>query len=202
MTRGGRISIEHRKKTEHIPLKKTVFLMVEGESEAVYFNRVARLTDKYSIRTKVSRDKKCTDIIRNCAKQAEIIGLDEGDLKVAVFDLDVVEESLLKEAVSLAEELDVMIMTSNLSFEMWLLLHLGDTPHAYTQDDYEESLSYHLGYKYAKARGLGDKVNLNSVKEAIKRGEKTLPNPDALICNNIPNSSTLWKILEIIIDNN
>ena len=74
--------------------------MVEGESEAVYFNRVARLTDKYSIRTKVSRDKKCTDIIRNCAKQAEIIGLDEGDLKVAVFDLDVVEESLLKEAVS------------------------------------------------------------------------------------------------------
>ena len=198
MTRGGRISIERHKKTEHIPLKKTVFLMVEGESEAVYFNRVARLTDRYNIRSKVSRDKKCTDIIKNCAKQGDILGLEEGDLKVAVFDLDVVDETLLREAVSLAEELDVKIMASNLSFEFWLLLHLEDTPHVYTQDDYEASLSQLLGRKYIKTKGLGDRLDLNSIQNAVKRGEKILPDSDPIKCKVISNSSMLWEILKSI----
>jgi len=90
--------------------------MVEEESEAVYFNRVGRLSDRFSIRTKVSRDKACTDIIRNCAKEAERLGLEDDDLRIAVFDLDVVDESLLKESLSLAGNLGVMVMTSNLSF--------------------------------------------------------------------------------------
>ena len=198
--RGGLISIErHMKKVDHIQPRKTIFLMVEGESEAVYFNRVARITDRYSIRAKVSRDKKCTDIIKNCAKQADILGLEEGDLKVAVFDLDVVDETLLKEAISLAKDLDVKIMASNQSFEFWLLLHLGDAPHVYTQDDYEESLSLQLGRKYIKAKGLGDRLDLNSIKGAVSRGEKILPDSDLFKCKAISNSSMLWEILKMLI---
>ena len=178
--------------------KRTILLMVEGDSEEVYFGRVARISDEYSIITKVSKDKRCEDIIRNCSEAAERLGLDEDDPRVAVFDLDVVEREELDRAVALAREKRVILMASNLSFEIWLLMHMGDVSKVYTQEDYEDRLSSMLGSRYRKSRGLKDKVNAESIKDAIKRGKKSLPDADPLTCLMTPNSSTLWDLLEDI----
>ena len=172
--------------------------MVEGESEAVYFNRVGRLSDRFSIRTKVSRDKVCTDIIKNCVKEAERLGLEDDDLRIAVFDLDVVDESLLKESLSLARDNGVIVMTSNLSFEIWLLMHFEKGSRLYSQDDYERRLSELLGHDYVKVKGLGNHLNQDSIRDAIKRGKDTLPDPNPQLCKTRHNTSTLWKILETI----
>ncbi len=51
------MSDPHSKRVGHIHPKKTILLMVEGESEEVYFNRIARLSERFSIISKVSKDK-------------------------------------------------------------------------------------------------------------------------------------------------
>ena len=84
--------------------RKTFFLMVEGVSEEVYFNRIARLSEKYSLSIKVSKDKDCMGIINNCARESKRIGLEKGDLKAAVFDLDVVDRKTLQEAKKKSRE--------------------------------------------------------------------------------------------------
>lgn len=199
--RGGPISNDRRtREVGHIEPKRTILLMVEGESEAVYFNRVGRLSDRFSIRTKVSRDKVCTDIIKNCVKEADRLGLEDNDLKVAVFDLDVVDESLLEESLSLARENGVIVMTSNLSFEIWLLMHFEKGSRLYSQDDYERRLSELLGHDYAKAKGLGKNLNSDSIKDAIERGKDSLPDPDPQLCKARHNTSTLWSVMQQVLN--
>ena len=174
--------------------------MVEGESEEVYFNRIARMSDSFSIVVKISKDKRCKDIILNCAKEAARLGLENDDMKVAVFDLDVVDGNELDEAIALAEKEGVLIMASNLSFEVWLLMHLEEVSHVYTQKDYEDRLSVLLGSKYRKSKGLKEKVNPGSVQDAIRRGRIRLDSYDALNCKTTPNSSVLWYLLSLIFD--
>ncbi len=135
----------------------------------------------------------------NCYLEAERKGLDKDDLKIAVFDLDVVEESELKEAIKIAQDKGVILMTSNLSFELWLLMHFEDKSKAYTQDDYEDRLSVHLGHKYRKSKGLKDKVNDTSIKNAIERGRVRLMDASPQTCLKTPNSSTLWKLMSEIV---
>ena len=174
--------------------------MVEGESEEVYFNRIARLSNRYSIIPKISKDKRCDDIVINCMKMAKRLGLEGDDIKVAVFDLDVVKGPELERAITLADENDVILMPSNLSFEVWLLMHLEDVSKVYTQEDYEERLSRHLNERYRKSRGLRDNVNIDSVNKSIKRGERSLPDADPKKCLESPNTSTLWRLLSDILN--
>ena len=186
------------KSTGHLKPRKTILLMVEGKSEEVYFTRLSRLSDKYSIKTKISRDKGCLDIIRACSKEADRIGLEEDDIKVVVFDLDVVDESELNEAVRLSREEDVILMTSNLSFEIWLLMHFESASRVYSQDDYENRLSRLLNQEYKKSSGIGTNVNPKSVHDAIMRGSSSLKEPDPIKCKNSPNTSTLWSLVSDI----
>ncbi len=181
--------------------KKTVFLMVEGKSEEIYFNRLARMFDDYNIRPKVSRDKNCVDIVRNCSRYSKELELYDDDLKVAVFDLDVVNEDELKEAVELAEKEGIVIMDSNLSFEVWLLMHLTDITHVYTQEDYEDRLSELIGRKYKKSEGIRKLLTEEAVKDAVRRGRKALGSADPVECKSTPNSTTLWKLVSQISTN-
>ena len=174
--------------------------MVEGKSEEVYFNRIARMTDRYSIHTKVSKDKGCADIVMNCAKEASRIGLEDDDIRVAVFDSDAPSKEDIEEAVRIAKEKNVVIMTSNLSFEVWLLMHLADVSHVYTQEDYEDRLSQLLGRKYRKSQGLREMVSLDSVGSAVARGRRSLIDPSPIECKSKLNTSTLWSLLADLLE--
>ena len=174
--------------------------MVEGKSEEVYFNRIARMTDRYSIHTKVSKDKGCADIVRNCAKEASRIGLEDDDIRVAVFDSDAPSKEDIEEAVRIAKEKNVVIMTSNLSFEVWLLMHLEDVSHVYTQADYEDRLSQLLGRKYRKSQGLREMISLDSVESAVARGRRSLIDPSPIECKSRLNTSTLWSLLADLLE--
>ena len=169
--------------------------MVEGDSEEVYFKRIARLTESCSIRVKVSRDKRPADMVNNCLKEAERLGLDKDDPMIVVFDLDVVDDEELDEAVALAKSKGVRIMVSNLSFEIWLLMHLRDVSHLHTQDDYEDALSQLIGHRYRKSEGLKERLNQTTVGEAVRRGRSLLHVPDPKLCKNTPNTTTLWELL-------
>ncbi len=194
------MSEPYGKKVGHLHPKKTILLIVEGESEKTYFSRIARMSDRYNLVPRVSGDKNCIDMINNCIKIAGREGLEEDDMKVVVFDLDVVDGSDLEKAVSLARRENIILMTSNLSFEIWLLMHLEDISRVYSQDDYEEKLTELLGWKYKKSMGLRDKVSMGSVENAVHRGKHHLPDPDPILCNQTPNSTTLWKLLSQILD--
>ena len=118
---------------------------------------------------------------------------------VAVFDLDVVNDKKLDDAISLADEKGVTIMVSNLSFEVWLLMHLTDVSRLHSQDDYEEMLSRHIGHRYRKSEGLKAHINSESIFDAITRGMKRLKDPDPRICKATYNSTTLWKLVDEVI---
>ena len=193
--RGGRIS----KRVDHIRPRRTVFLMVEGESESVYFSRIARITESFSIKVKIAKDRRPAEIVRSCYEEALKLGLEDDDIMVAVFDLDVVNDKKLDDAITLAEEKGVTIMVSNLSFEVWLLMHLTDVSRLHSQDDYEEMLSRHIGHRYRKSEGLKAHINLESISDAITRGMKRLKDPDPRICKTTHNSTTLWKLVDEVI---
>ena len=101
--------------------------MVEGVSEEVYFNRIAMLSETYSLSIKVSKDKDCMGIINNCARESKRLGLEEGDLKAAVFDLDVVDRKTLEEAKKKAEKENILLLTTNLSFELEFDIYGGNS---------------------------------------------------------------------------
>ena len=164
--RGGLISANDVKMRP----RRTVFLEVEGESERVYFTRLARMSDKVSVICKVSKDKNCVDMVNNCVRDSAIKGLEEDDIKVVVFDIDVVKEEDLVEAMRIASENGILIAASNLSFELWLLMHLEDVHKIDTLDGYEDRISQIIGREYRKSVGLKDRINQSSVEEVIGRG--------------------------------
>ena len=93
-----------------------------------------------------------------------------------------------------------MLAASNLSFEIWLIMHLGDIGRLETQDDYEHELSRLLERRYEKAEGLKNRLTEESVRHAVGIGSKRLPDGSIVSSRKTANSSTVWKIVGKIID--
>ena len=93
-----------------------------------------------------------------------------------------------------------MLAASNLSFEIWLIMHLGDVSRLETQDDYERELSRLLGRRYEKSEGLKDHLTDSSVRKAVGMGSKRIPDGDLVSCKMTANSTTVWQIVSRIIN--
>ena len=170
----------HVRRTENRAPRTAVLIMCEGPSEKVYFDRLARMTESHALLTKVSKDKDPADIIRNCASEADRMGLQDTDVKVAVFDLDKVKsKEEMAELVNLAESLGIRLAVFNLTFEVWLIMHVGSLSRLDTKDDYEHELTRCLGEKYVKSKGLKERLNAESVDRAICEGRRRVPKGDA-----------------------
>ena len=113
--------------------KKLMVIGTEGsnKTEEIYFREMERRQNNYHVLFVPGNETDPVNIVKNTirAKKKEALSINQGDIAVSVFDLDVEEKKKqqLYEAKKLAENENVRIVTSNPCFEVWYLEHFGYT---------------------------------------------------------------------------
>ncbi len=188
-----------RRSGTRAPLR-TVFAVVEGASEKIYLERLRRLNTGISVRIRVTNQKKAVDIVSECLRLSEREHTLPSDARVVIFDSDAVSEEDMIEAKALASKNGIIIATSNLCFEYWLLLHLEEPPMRLDRYDlYADELTGLLGRTYVKSKGLGDAITPKSVSDAIARAKKRLPSGDPADCHRKLNSTCMHNVAGILL---
>jgi len=174
-----------------------MFIIVEGASEKIYFERFRTPNSPVAVRIHESKDRDAEGMIRKCMHIIERSGLDtETDDVMAVFDADRNCTEDIQKAKELCSEHGIKMYISNPSFEFWLLLHFEDDSATYIKDDLRDKLSKHLGVKYVKSAGINEYIEDKDILKAIERSKKLLPDADPLRCANIRPSTCLHLLVE------
>lgn len=156
-------SSKTKRKSRHLPLKKTIYIVCEGtNTEPNYFKAIREEPDvyeKYDIEVYPSKE----DQIKASKKEGESMRADAVSLvKIAkrerekknydevwaVFDKDGYTKH--KEAFSYAKKHGVNLAFSSIAFEHWILLHYQQNRTAFPKSqnviDYLEQAGYFTGY--------------------------------------------------------
>ena len=93
---------------------------------------------------------KCKSIVRN-----EGIDIKNGDIVAIVTDHDFRydEESIARLHLE-CEKNGFQLFLSNVSFEVWLLMHYKALSKPYSQEELEAELSEAIGHRYVKSEGI------------------------------------------------
>lgn len=174
--------------------------MVEGTSEKVYLERLRGLNPNVSVRVRVTNQKKAVDIVAECIRLSSRDGLMSSDVRVVVFDCDTISEEDMEQAADKAVKNNVLMATSNLCFEYWLLLHFEEPPMRLdTEALYEQELSRLLGRRYSKSEGLKGAITMETATDAIRRAKGRLKSGDPLECHRKLNSTCMHTVAESIL---
>ena len=115
---------------------KLVFIMGDGESEQTYFDDLNRELRGIRLRTEVLNKVGWKNKIRKCdghVRSGEI-DLKGGDRLVIVTDEDKrYDENSIREFQEECERKGYRLALSNVSFEVWLLMHLLDKNERYNR---------------------------------------------------------------------
>ena len=160
------------RKTNTIPAKKTILLVVEGETEKIYFSQM-----------KSAENNQHVTIIPRMAKYSSPIRIIEDAIKAAsdnvydsiwcIFDRDVfINDKIsddLERKINLAKKKKVKFADSLPAFEIWFLLHYCIPKQFYkNQDELITELKKHIA-NYQKNKDWLARVNLyNMLKDYIE----------------------------------
>ena len=175
--------------------------MVEGPSEKVYLERLHGLNPNVSVKVKVTNKKKAVDIVAECVRLSSREGLMPTDVRVVVFDCDVISKDDMEQAFALAKKNNILMAVSNLCFEYWLLLHFEEPlMRLDTGDLYNQELSKLLGKNYTNSEGLKGAITRETATDAILRSRKRLPSGDPVECHSKLNSTCMHTVAMLILD--
>lgn len=90
------------------------------------------------------------------------------------------------------------LMLSNISFEVWLLMHYESFTVPYTEDELEKKLANHLGREYRKSDGIP--FNIDMVRFARDNSKRNLPAGSNLECFKTNPSTRLHLLIDEILD--
>ena len=175
--------------------------MGDGESECKYFDDLNGMVKRIRIRPKELGLTGWQKILKKCDGHVACgeVDLKHGDRLAIVTDEDGRYDS---ESITLFQkECDrkgYELILSNISFEVWLLMHYEPFTVPYTQDELEEKLSKHLGKEYRKSDGIP--FDLNMVRFARANSEKNLPEGNNLKCLETNPSTRLHILIKSILD--
>ncbi|WP_400209758.1 RloB family protein [Candidatus Methanarcanum hacksteinii] len=191
MTRRGGYLPDGRRKAMEI-------LAVEGSSEKVYFDRLARLgvTDM-AVRTVDCHGGDIKKVRRVCECMLDDRNRKQGDSLGVVIDVDNTSKDEMLRFLDWCEGRDIEVYISNPSFEVFLLMHFIDVPSSISQHDMEGSLGRLQGRRYEKACGIS--ISEESVKAALTRADKALPSrSDTVTCLEHPGTTTVHRLVRKI----
>ena len=130
---------------------QVVRVVTEGVSERIYLEEVSRFPDTPIFRP---YDAKGGDLQNLRKKVRDRLGNGPG---AVVMDLDRSDPEDLRDFRRWCEDRGIMLILSNPSFEVWLLMHLEDVPQYMGQRDLEHELTRCLGTGYCKGKGIRPK---------------------------------------------
>ena len=136
--------------------KPIVIIMGDGLSESTYFELLNGLVDGVRIRVvslKVAGWKK---ILSKCGGFVKNEGVDTSRDVAAIvtdedgrYDIETMEQFKRE-----CERKGYRLYLSNISFEVWLLMHYEYLTKPMGQEELEERIGQHLGRLYVKAKGI------------------------------------------------
>lgn len=180
-------------------VKPILFLFGDGESESTYFNDLGNMLKGRRIRVCSTEVTGPERILKKC-RGRELTGeirRDRGDEVCIITDFDgrYSENELMKFQKECDSE-NYQLFMSNISFEIWLLMHFKQLNHPYTQEELEKELSDCLGRKYDKVKGIP--FDPEDLEMAIRHASERLKNYDNLECLRKNPSTTVHFLIDRI----
>jgi len=194
----GRIEYRSRGTRRETPL---LFVMADGESERVYFDRLNLMVKTTRIKPIDLAKSGWKTILKKCDGYVKSCGIDlkSGDRLAIVTDDDgAYDEESISVFQTECKRKGYELFLSNVSFEVWLLMHYERFSIPYTQDELEERLTSHLGHKYRKSQGIP--FDLALVKKAVGNAAYNLPEGDNADCLKRNPSTRLHFLVGEILD--
>jgi hypothetical protein len=123
-------------------IKKSVYILTEGNTEEAYFSRIGEIVGgdtewRYSVKVEVREiiDGSYTDPV-NIVREAKKSKKDYDEVWV-VFDKDRERDDQNAKAIELAKKSKVNVAFSSISFEHWLILHFEKNSYRFQRSDCE-----------------------------------------------------------------
>ena len=195
----------NKKCRQHKKRRKVLVIATEGanKTEKIYFNEFNRMQDEFRV---VNAPGNYTDPIKIVqsamyAAKKEELDYDDGDMAIAVFDVDFNKQEQIISARKLADKHDVKVVLSNPCFEVWLLLHFRESTKSYSNNEsvledlrkfwkgYEKNIS---SYKFIEKQTTSAIANAKKVKKHFSSNNCT---DDVLMCNS---STDVYQIVELL----
>ena len=150
---GRRTEYRSRGTREERPI---VFVMGDGLSECVYFDRLNELVDGVRIRTVPLKVTGWTNILAKCNGLARngLFDMSKDILAIVTDEDGNYDVESMERFQRECDKKEYMLCMSNISFEVWLLMHYEIARKPMTEKELEERLSYHLKHPYVKSKGI------------------------------------------------
>lgn len=174
LTKNRRISKDRVRKLR-IP-KNKIIIAVEGKNktEKTYFSNFDDGKKRYSISFAKGNYTDPVNLVKMLIIEIKKLGLDleNNDEAYCIFDtdIDIQKNILINDAINLAKENNIKVITSNPSIEIWFLLHFEYTTSRMNNKELIKRLKKYYP-NYDKNINIFKDINQN-VKEAIKNAKK------------------------------
>ena len=191
------------RRSEFIKIKETLLLVVEGQTEQIYFNQMRsslRLSN-VSVEPKLSPKNDPLNIINTAIKE-----MDRADYQHVwcIFDLDTIDKNpvIYKEVILRARKKGIFIAESLPCFEIWFLLHYKySTKQYYNSQQVISDLCMHISDYCKKQDWIRSKDLYSFLQDKISIARD---NSKMLESNNLKNnvingtSCSIHKIFDLI----
>lgn len=156
--------------------KSKILIACEGnnKTEKNYFNNFENRQKNYNITYTKGNDTDPLKLVQMLIREIKELEIDltAGDSAYLIFDtdMDLNKNKIINDAIKMAKENNVKVITSTPCVELWFLLHYEYTTANMSNDDVIKRLKKHYP-KYEKNIDIYSDINQN-VYEAIHRTEK------------------------------
>lgn len=197
---------------ESIPIRKSILIVCEGQTEKLYFESFPVLGLKVEAIDLGGQSK--TKLVENTQKIVEDSGYNYDEIW-CVFDMDFKnganEYADFDNAIEKARKLEYNVAYSNDSFELWFYLHYNKIEAQQLRTFYYEQLSQKFGINYerdGKRYAFSQKIyellvndNNASQERAIQYAKELYESQQDLAYHNQNPVSTVYKLVEMLNEN-
>ncbi|WP_332649635.1 RloB family protein [Lysinibacillus sp. 54212] len=156
----------------NLPLRKTILIYCEGETERIYFEQMRILKRSKMVSVKIKNVKRSAlKLAQHAYRDSSYQPFDEVWI---VFDKDDLSEKQLEEVNDFCRNHSIHIGYTNEAFELWLLLHFEqvDVKEVYPRAVLNEKMEQHLQV----ARYIRNKGNAEVIAPIALRHEVAMKN--------------------------
>ena len=199
------MSSDRQRNKRDIKSKRVILVALEGKNktEKNYFDNFNNRDKNYVIKTVPGNETDTVNLVKQAVKTSYKLSLNEDDKIFCIFDTDInqYKNKQINEALLLAKENNVTIITSSPCIEIWFLLHFLYTTSNMNSDDVIKKLRSFYP-KYNKNCNIYPFIN-NNINKACERA-KTLEKYHVTNNRNIESveanpHSDVYKIVEELV---
>lgn len=189
-----------RNRENRIP-KRIILISYEGETERRYFSNFSDRNCNYRILRVLGNETDPVNLVKHVIEEIKSKGLDLNyDKAFCIFDTDTnsMKDKQINEALSLASENGIVLITSNPCIELWFLLHYEYTTAFFTNNGILKRLQNYFS-KYKKGYNIypdiEDKIS-NAINNSKKLEKYQISNHDTLNSVETNPYTGIYKIIE------